>query len=80
MPSYESHVEEPPAFRSGAVDPFPAWTTERQVPLSTEEIEDTLWDLQTKFGFQRESMRNIVRTTDLLGMLRAYYTPVVLLV
>ncbi|KAF8344166.1 1,3-beta-glucan synthase [Cantharellus anzutake] len=58
-PSYDSHSEGPPAFGSGTVEPYPAWTTERQVPLSTEEIEDTLWDLQTKFGFQRESMRNV---------------------
>ena len=44
----------------GSVEPYPAWTTERQVPLSTEEIEDILYDLTMRFGFQRESMRNVV--------------------
>ena len=40
-------------------EPYPAWTTENQIPLSKEEIEDIFLDLTNKFGFQRDSMRNI---------------------
>ncbi|KII88524.1 glycosyltransferase family 48 protein [Plicaturopsis crispa FD-325 SS-3] len=39
-------------------EPYPAWSAERQVPISTEEIEDIFLDLTQKFGFQRDSMRN----------------------
>jgi len=46
----------------GAVrEAYPAWSTERQIPLSKEEIEDIFLDLTQKFGFQRDSMRNMVR-------------------
>jgi 1,3-beta-glucan synthase len=45
----------------GAQDAYPAWTAERQIPLSTEEIEDIFLDVTQKFGFQRDSMRNMVR-------------------
>jgi hypothetical protein len=45
---------------SGAREPYPAWTVERQIPLSKEEIEDIFLDLAQKFGFQRDSMRNMV--------------------
>ena len=45
---------------SGAKDQYAAWTTERQIPLSKEEIEDIFLDLAQKFGFQRDSMRNMV--------------------
>ena len=45
---------------SGVKDQYPAWTTERQIPLSKEEIEDIFLDLAQKFGFQRDSMRNMV--------------------
>lgn len=44
----------------GAREPYPAWTAERQIPLSKEEIEDIFLDLTQKFGFQRDSMRNMV--------------------
>lgn len=44
----------------GAQEPYPAWTAERQIPLSKEEIEDIFLDLTQKFGFQRDSMRNMV--------------------
>ena len=44
----------------GAQEPYPAWTVERQIPLSKEEIEDIFLDLTQKFGFQRDSMRNMV--------------------
>ncbi|RPD75870.1 hypothetical protein L226DRAFT_390984 [Lentinus tigrinus ALCF2SS1-7] len=42
-------------------EPYPAWSSERQIPLSKEEIEDIFLDLTQKFGFQRDSMRNMVR-------------------
>jgi hypothetical protein len=42
-------------------EPYPAWGAERNIPLSKEEIEDIFLDLQQKFGFQRDSMRNMVR-------------------
>lgn len=44
----------------GARDAYPAWSAERQIPLSKEEIEDIFLDLTQKFGFQRDSMRNMV--------------------
>ena len=47
-------------FGGGARDAYPAWSTERQIPLSKEEIEDIFLDLTQKFGFQRDSMRNMV--------------------
>ncbi|KAK0223683.1 1,3-beta-glucan synthase [Armillaria fumosa] len=40
-------------------DAYPAWSSERQIPLSKEEIEDIFLDLTQKFGFQRDSMRNM---------------------
>ena len=40
-------------------EPYPAWTTDAQIPLSKEEIEDIFLDLTSKFGFQRDSMRNM---------------------
>ncbi|EPT03223.1 hypothetical protein FOMPIDRAFT_78799 [Fomitopsis schrenkii] len=44
---------------AGAREPYPAWSSERQIPLSKEEIEDIFLDLTQKFGFQRDSMRNM---------------------
>ncbi|KZT52774.1 glycosyltransferase family 48 protein [Calocera cornea HHB12733] len=43
----------------GAREPYPAWSPGRQIPLSKEEIEDIFLDLTQKFGFQRDSMRNM---------------------
>jgi 1,3-beta-glucan synthase len=40
-------------------EPYPAWTSENQIPVSKEEIEDIFLDLVNKFGFQRDSMRNM---------------------
>ncbi|EAU84099.2 1,3-beta-glucan synthase [Coprinopsis cinerea okayama7 len=40
-------------------DQYPAWSADRQIPLSKEEIEDVFLDLTQKFGFQRDSMRNM---------------------
>ena len=40
-------------------EPYPAWTADAQIPLTKEEIEDIFLDLTSKFGFQRDSMRNM---------------------
>ena len=48
----------------GSREPFPAWTAERQAPISTEEIEDIFLDLAQKFGFQKDNMRNMVRAVE----------------
>lgn len=40
-------------------DPYPAWTADSQSPVSVEQIEDVFIDLTNRFGFQRDSMRNI---------------------
>ncbi|KAG7701329.1 hypothetical protein KL930_000217 [Ogataea haglerorum] len=40
-------------------DPYPAWTADNQAPVTIEQIEDVFIDLTNKFGFQRDSMRNI---------------------
>lgn len=40
-------------------EPYPAWASDAQIPLSKEEIEDLFLDLTAKFGFQRDSMRNM---------------------
>ncbi|KAJ5086860.1 hypothetical protein NUU61_008167 [Penicillium alfredii] len=40
-------------------EPYPAWTSDAQIPLSKEEVEDIFLDLVNKFGFQRDSMRNM---------------------
>ena len=47
-------------YSGGARDSYPAWSSDRQIPLSKEEIEDIFLDLTQKFGFQRDSMRNMV--------------------
>ena len=53
----------------GSGEPYPAWSADRQIPMSTEEIEDIFLDLAQKFGFQKDSMRNMVRTVSLLVFL-----------
>ncbi|KPM42807.1 1,3-beta-glucan synthase component FKS1 [Neonectria ditissima] len=40
-------------------EPYPAWASDDYVPISKEEIEDIFLDLTAKFGFQRDSMRNM---------------------
>jgi 1,3-beta-glucan synthase len=40
-------------------EPYPAWTVEAQIPCTKEEIEDIFLELTAKFGFQRDSMRNV---------------------
>jgi hypothetical protein len=39
---------------------YPAWSGGLQVPISEGEIEDIFIDLTQKFGFQQDSMRNMV--------------------
>jgi 1,3-beta-glucan synthase len=57
--SVDSHASIPFEPPSGPSDPYPAWSADRQIPMSTEEIEDIFLDLTQKFGFQRDSMRNM---------------------
>ncbi|CCF56073.1 hypothetical protein KAFR_0A06380 [Kazachstania africana CBS 2517] len=40
-------------------EPYPAWTADSQAPVTIEQIEDIFIDLTNKFGFQRDSMRNM---------------------
>ncbi|KAK7417280.1 1,3-beta-D-glucan synthase [Neonectria punicea] len=40
-------------------EPYPAWASDANVPISKEEIENIFLDLTAKFGFQRDSMRNM---------------------
>ncbi|KAK4056301.1 1,3-beta-D-glucan synthase [Microbotryomycetes sp. JL221] len=47
------------AAQRASREPYPAWSNEQQIPLSKEEIEDVFIDLTNKFGFQRDSMRNM---------------------
>lgn len=57
----------PPSLREA----YAAWSSDRQIPLSKEEIEDVFLDLTQKFGFQKESMRNMVCFTfssELVGL------------
>ena len=46
-------------FGSNSREPYPAWTTDNQIPLSKEEIEAIFNELQQKFGFQMDSVRNM---------------------
>lgn len=48
-----------PSMPHSSRDAYPAWTPENNSPLSKEEIEDIFLDLTQKFGFQRDSMRNM---------------------
>ena len=61
-PSVNSHMSasQQPGL-TGYADPYPAWSADKQIPISYEEIEDIFLDLTQKFGFQRDSMRNQVR-------------------
>ncbi|TCD69704.1 1,3-beta-D-glucan synthase [Steccherinum ochraceum] len=54
-----SQYQGPFADLPGSKEPYPAWSAERQIPISTEEIEDIFLDLTHKFGFQKDSMRNM---------------------
>ena len=52
----------------GSSEPYPAWSADRQIPMSTEEIEDIFLDLTQKFGFQRDSMRNMASASFLVQL------------
>ncbi|GME44344.1 putative glucan synthase protein [Neofusicoccum parvum] len=43
----------------GSREPYPAWSSNETIPLSATEIEEVFLDLTAKFGFQRDSMRNM---------------------
>ncbi|KAG2063618.1 glycosyltransferase family 48 protein, partial [Suillus decipiens] len=60
-PSINSQASQPygSPFADSAAYPYPAWSPDRQIPISMEEIEDIFLDLTQKFGFQRDSMRNM---------------------
>ncbi|WRT68817.1 1,3-beta-glucan synthase component FKS1 [Kwoniella shivajii] len=65
QPGYVPSRASTPTFTEGSRDghrprePYPAWTQEANIPLSKEEIEDVLIDLANKFGFQKDSSRNV---------------------
>ncbi|CCK70138.1 1,3-beta-glucan synthase KNAG_0D03920 [Huiozyma naganishii CBS 8797] len=40
-------------------DPYPSWTADPDCPVNIKQIEDIFIDLTNKFGFQRDSMRNM---------------------
>lgn len=65
-PSYAASTESHSTFIAhepsrGVLEPYPAWTAEQQIPMACEEIEDIFFNLTQKFGFQSDSMRNMVR-------------------
>lgn len=63
-PSITSQASQPygsPFADGQGAYPYPAWASDKQIPISMEEIEDIFLDLTQKFGFQRDSMRNMVR-------------------
>ena len=72
LDSTDSHSSYPhapfPDFFNGPAgsEHYPAWSPHRQIPMSSEEIEDIFLDLAQKFGFQRDSMRNMVLIYSLL--------------
>src|SRR6266545_2912206 len=61
--SFDSHSDTISAFADPGLagDHYPAWSADRKIPMSSEEIEDIFLDLTQKFGFQHDSMRNMVR-------------------
>ena len=54
-----SGVYDASAFYSSANLPYPAWSADPLVPIRIEHIEDIFMDMSNKFGFQRDSMRNM---------------------
>ena len=60
LSGFSTNQHGPFADVPGSSAPYPAWSSERQIPISTEEIEDIFLDLTYKFGFQKDSMRNMV--------------------
>lgn len=58
-PVYGAYNEASIPLGTRSKEPFPAWSAEAQIPLSKEEIEEIFIDLANKFGFQKDSMRNM---------------------
>ncbi|ODV65391.1 hypothetical protein HYPBUDRAFT_153727 [Hyphopichia burtonii NRRL Y-1933] len=50
---------DPTQFQLSSNLPYPAWSADPQAPIKVEHIEDIFIDLANKFGFQRDSMRNM---------------------
>ncbi|SGZ48571.1 CIC11C00000002814 [Sungouiella intermedia] len=50
---------DPTQFQLSSNLPYPAWSADPQAPIKIEHIEDIFIDLTNKFGFQRDSMRNM---------------------
>lgn len=50
---------DPTQFNMSSNLPYPAWSADPQAPIKIEHIEDIFIDLTNKFGFQRDSMRNM---------------------
>ncbi|CAN3369298.1 1,3-beta-glucan synthase component Gsc2p [Diutina catenulata] len=50
---------DPTQFQMSSNLPYPAWSADPQAPIKVEHIEDIFIDLANKFGFQRDSMRNM---------------------
>ncbi|CUM62500.1 uncharacterized protein PRCAT00000051001 [Priceomyces carsonii] len=50
---------DPTQFQLSSSLPYPAWSADPQAPVKIEHIEDIFIDLTNKFGFQRDSMRNM---------------------
>lgn len=50
---------DPLQFQATSSLPYPAWSADVTVPIKVEHIEDIFIDLTNKFGFQRDSMRNM---------------------
>ncbi|CAN3377239.1 hypothetical protein DIURU_003510 [Diutina rugosa] len=50
---------DPTQFQMSSNLPYPAWSADPQAPIKVEHIEDIFIDLTNKFGFQRDSMRNM---------------------
>lgn len=50
---------DPTQFQLSSNLPYPAWSADPQAPVKIEHIEDIFIDLTNKFGFQRDSMRNM---------------------
>ena len=66
-PGHHAFVSHSPRLRSSSITiACPSsgnntpWRSERQIPLSKEEIEDIFLDLTQKLGFQRDSMSSMV--------------------
>ena len=59
-PIYGGNVNyDPTQFQMSSNLPYPAWSADPQAPVKLEHIEDIFIDLTNKFGFQRDSMRNV---------------------